>query len=358
MTKQKPALDRNKLKDKTFGSLFGIFIGDALGLPVETMGPIEIRHSFGYVDFYIRNKDHKWPGIAKRSPGTISDDSQLSLAIMDSLQRSQGYSITDLALSHVEAMDGKWGTPVGWGKSTRESVKRIKSKIFPSAEKLGAGNGTCMKISPLSIYCVYKTMNTSYGRFTNSFNASLFKKCREITELTHGNPMCIVAAYCQARMVIRGMQDEIPKTSRAISNLFIEDAEYAENKVISTEWHDEKRLSNRLKEILFGVDQVISPLTLTTPYVSQIICQEKSSFVYNSYPLVAYCISKYLPYRNFRHAILETINAGADADSNGSMVGAIIGATLGFHAIPPDLVKGLKNYKKLLVCSRNFEQNL
>lgn len=349
--------ERDTIRDKAFGCLFGVFIGDALGLPVETMGPNEIKMSFGYVDTFIRNQNHKFSSIAKRSGGTISDDSQLSLAIMSSITREHGYSLLDIKKAHVEALDGKWGTPLGWGRTTREAVEKMKANEVFSVSPDGAGNGTCMKIAPLSIYSVYRTMNTQHGKFTNSFNASLLKKCKEISELTHGHPMCIVAAYCQARMIIRGMQDEMPKTSKMIANLFIDDAEYAETQLSPT-WPDDKRLSIRLREILLGSYENVPTLSVNTPLISAFICTQQSSFVYNSFPLVAYCVSKYAPFRNFRYAVLETVNSGADADSNGSMVGAIIGAMLGFHEIPTEMVRGLKTHKELFLQARLFEQSI
>ncbi len=371
MTNLSQVLNRSRLKDKTLGSLFGVYIGDALGLPVETMSPFEIRHAFGYVNEYIQNKNHKFPSVGKRAPGTISDDSQLTLALMDSINRRQGYDVTDIATAHVEAYDGKWGKPVGWGGSTREAVENVRKKKFPTFSPLGAGNGTCMKVAPMAIYCVYKTLSTPHGRFTNSFNASLLKKCREITLISHGNPMCIVATYCQSRMIIRAMQDELPKTSKSIAKLFIGDAEYAEERLGTIGWHDDKRLSKRLSEILNGFPEcaedgypisahppIIEPLDMNTPDVSRLICTERSSFIYNSYPLVAYCVVKYAPFRNFQYAVTETVNAGADADSNASMVGAIMGACLGFHQIPPELIRGLRKYSMLVAETKKFEMSL
>lgn len=344
-------LNKEQLKDKMFGSLFGVFIGDAMGLPLETMGPKNIQLTFGYVNSYINNPHHKWTSIAKRSSGTVSDDTQLTLALMDSFTRSRGYDLIDIKKSHVEAFDGKWGTPIGWGKSTRNSVQRIRDNVVPTLEPNGAGNGVCMKIAPLAIYCVYKTMLTSHKRFTNSFNLSLLKKCKEITLITHEDPMCIIAAYCQSRAIIRSLQNELPKTSDALKRMFIHDAKLAEQ---HTGTHS--NLSDRLTDILIGTK--IDPINFSTTHVSSMICDEKSSYIYNSYPLVAYCVCKYSPLNNFRHAILETINAGADADSNAAMVGAIVGAQLGFHKIPVDMIKGLKPYKKLLINVRNFEQHL
>lgn len=346
-------LNRESLRDRTLGSLFGVFIGDALGLPVETMTPAAIKTKFGYVDRYISNKEHKFTSVAKCSPGTISDDSQLTLALIDAIANGKGYDLNRIAASHVEAWEGKWGKPIGWGNSTKDAVSKIKNRQYPTYAPDGGGNGPVMKISPLAIYCVYKTLGTPRGRFTNSFNAALLKKCKELSMLTHGYPMCIVAAYCQCRMIIRALQQELTGLdSLAIGRLFIDDAKYAEGRLNVT-WPDKKMLSSRLNLILD--DQ---HLRQTTGSVSEELCTSQGSFIWNSYPLVAYCFAKYAPYRNFRHAIVETINAGADADSNGAMVGAMIGALLGLHAIPMDMLRGLKKYSFLRQLVQNFEQAL
>ena len=341
-------MTRDDLKAKTAGTILGVAIGDALGLPCECKSPAGIRNLFGFVDRYVTNEFHGYREVAKRAPGTVSDDTQLTLAMLDSFTRKRGYDIKDIALAHVEAWEGRWGTPVGWGGSTREACQRIKAGEKETFSPKGAGNGTCMKIAPLSLYSVYKTIVTAQKRFTNSFNASLLKKCREITLLTHGDPRCIVAAYCQARMVIRAIQNEIPQVTGEIADLFLKDAQYAEAHLRS-EWPDNQPLSERMK-VFLAPEQFLRE----TELVSVDICSNHSSFVMNSYPLVAYCVSKYLPYRNFKHAVTMTVNAGADADSNGSMVGAIMGGWLGVYEIPSDLLSGVKIWREIYRCAKNF----
>jgi len=340
------SINENTLREQVLGCILGVAIGDAFGLPMECKSPAIIREMHGYVDDFISCKGHKFPSVAKRGSGTISDDTQLTLALMDSF--TKGYSIPDLKKAHVEAYEGKWGTPVGWGKSTRKAVDNIKKGITPTYVEDGAGNGTCMKIAPLSILYVYKCVYTHQGRFTNSYNASLLKRCREITQITHGDPRCIVAAYCQSRMVIRALQNELPEFTRQIARLFIADARYAEGRLQLPD--DVDLLSNRMSEFL-----IPDKFNLDTTVVSVQICQEQSSFVMNSYPLVAYCISKYIPYKNFKHAIAQTANAGADADSNAAMVGAIVGAQLGITGVT-DMVKGVRTWKMLLKQARQFEE--
>jgi ADP-ribosyl-[dinitrogen reductase] hydrolase len=349
------------LCNKMFGCLMGMFEGDAMGLPAECQSPLSIRNNLGYVDTMLPNKLHPFKSVASRPAGTISDDSQLTLALMDSLGR--GYDLDDIKKSHVAALDSKWGKPVGWGKSTRNAVTAIKNNEW-SPPTQGSGNGTVMKIAPLAIYSIMRCHTTSVGKYTNSFNASLFKKCREISELTHGDPRCTVATYCQARMIIRAFQQEftLPLMPLAIADLFIKDAEYAESK-LNVVWPQDGLLSNRMKEIMWTMTTGpfasisvggLSPLLLDTAYVSTQICVEHSSYIMNSYPLVAYCIAKYLPSRNFMRIVCETINAGGDADSNGAMAGAIAGALLGQSRVPLPLFKQIKNHEMLLAEMSRF----
>lgn len=304
---------------------------------MECKSPDIIRQKFGYVDQYVPNTLHNYKEVRKHPKGTWSDDMQLTLTLMDSIGRCKGYDLFDLRQAHIEALDGKWGEPVGWGSSTRNSVHRMKQGIADAAEPLGAGNGPVIKITPLAIYAVYQTIKHQVGRFTNSFNASLLKKCSEIALLTHGNPICFVAAYCQARMVIRAMQNEIPQHLQQIVKLFISDAQYAESKQNVAGLNE--CLSARFIEILMPEN-----FDLETRVVSKKICTSASAYVLNSYALVAYCVAKYLPYRNFSYAITQTINAGADADSNGSMVGAIMGAHLGIRFIPKHWLSGIRSH--------------
>jgi len=340
----------NALREKTLGCILGVAIGDAMGLPVECKSPAIIRENHGFIDDYISNKGHAYKSVTRRGPGTVSDDTQLTLALMDSFSRA-GYSIEDLRKAHVEAYEGKWGKPVGWGGTTRKSIQMIKDGQNPSYVEEGAGNGPCMKIAPLSILYVYKCSRSQHGKFTNSYNASLLKRCREITEISHGDPRCVVATYCQARMIVRTLQNEIPEFSRQIAKLFIEDALYAESRL---EFPDNMQLiSDRLSEFL-NQDM----FDLETGVVSVKICQAQSSFVMNSYPLVAYCACKYLPYKNFQYAVTHTVNAGADADSNGAMVGAMMGSYLGYTGIPLQLVKGMKQWKMVLREARKFEESI
>lgn len=355
MSIEQNKLDLTELKYRTYGCLWSVFIGDAGGLPVECKSPTQVRDLFGYITKYVTNKYHPYKNVAVQPAGTISDDGQLSLSIMCSLERKRSYDIDDIKKARIEAYQGMWGPPVGWGHSTKSSCENIINNITPTFVEGSAGNGPPIQITPLGIYSVYKTLRTPHKKFTNSFNHSLLKKCLEISRISHSDYACVVASYCQARMVIRAMQNETPKTTLGLAKLFIADAEFAENTLTLTykaPW-DTGLLSERLKQFccqeMFDMD---------VRYVSTKICHDHSSFIQNSYPLTAYCVCKYLPFNNFQFAFSEIISAGSDADSNASMALSVIGASLSYYSIPTHLIKSIKKYPFLMKMIQSFEQSL
>jgi ADP-ribosyl-[dinitrogen reductase] hydrolase len=56
--------------------------------------------------------------------------------------------------------------------------------------------------------------------------------------------------------------------------------------------------------------------------------------------------------------LLSTINAGGDADTTGSMVGALLGALHGWSAFSPEWRTGLEDVNRLEAEARAFAQRM
>ena len=68
-----------------------IAYGDAAGLPVEAMSAEQISENYGRITELQAPSDHPFfPGSAR---GTVSDDTQLSLAVARSLIKNNGFSL-------------------------------------------------------------------------------------------------------------------------------------------------------------------------------------------------------------------------------------------------------------------------
>jgi ADP-ribosylglycohydrolase len=113
------------------------------------------------------------------NPGIWSDDTQLTLAVMKALVRSNGFDINAIAQAHVEAYTA---TPDrtdkpgkrGWGGSTVDSMERIIGGVSPleSGTIDGPGNGVLMKMAGLVLWQhIRKTplleMYDQYDQLTN-----------------------------------------------------------------------------------------------------------------------------------------------------------------------------------------------
>jgi ADP-ribosylglycohydrolase len=74
-----------KRKTAAASLLFGVAVGDALGVPVE----FRLRGSF-------RVSGMRGYGTHNRPPGTWSDDTSLTLCLADSLSHSRGFAPDDM----------------------------------------------------------------------------------------------------------------------------------------------------------------------------------------------------------------------------------------------------------------------
>ena len=153
-----PASRKESIYNAACEVLPAIAYGDAAGLPVEGKPAECIRERYGRITELQAPSDHPFfPGSAC---GTVSDDTQLSLAVAESLIRTGGFSLKSLADEHIaayrQAPRTAEGVPCGWGGSTVKAVERMISGVPPreSGEKGKAGNGVVMKMAPLVVWQV------------------------------------------------------------------------------------------------------------------------------------------------------------------------------------------------------------
>lgn len=74
-------------EDQFLGSLLGVAIGDALGLPVDGMAPDVIRQKYGSFEGYLEIED---AGDGQPITGIISDKTEVVLCIVESLTTNDG----------------------------------------------------------------------------------------------------------------------------------------------------------------------------------------------------------------------------------------------------------------------------
>jgi ADP-ribosylglycohydrolase len=86
--------------------MLGVLIGDALGMPVETMSRalIGLLNDGAGVTDYMDPVQRRVTDTQHLKRGDYTDDWQLTSVVADSLSRCCGFNMADMAKSHIEAM--------------------------------------------------------------------------------------------------------------------------------------------------------------------------------------------------------------------------------------------------------------
>lgn len=177
---------------KLRGSMFGVAVADALGVPFEGISRREIKE----------NPCDKMEGYGThyQPAGTWSDDSSLTFCLAESL--CNGLDYRDIAQKFV-----KWRTEAYWsargkvfdiGNCTSAALERLSEGVEPILagvnEEFANGNGSLMRISPLIFY------------LHDSSDIDISRIVGEVCGITHGHVRSKLACEFYVRMGINLLQ--------------------------------------------------------------------------------------------------------------------------------------------------------
>lgn len=144
-------MDGNGEWKRALGALYGLAIGDALGMPTETLTRAEITDRYGEVTGFLPGTD----GRAWLPAGRVTDDTEQAMLVAGLLIEGRGHcdpqrlvsGLLDWELSKVAEGSGDL-----LGPSTRRALTAARSGV-PLAEcgRYGTTNGAAMRITPVGI---------------------------------------------------------------------------------------------------------------------------------------------------------------------------------------------------------------
>lgn len=347
-------------KDKVTGMFLGIAIGDALGMPVESFSPARILEKYpetgGRVDKYLDASGHKW--FDGRKPGTWTDDTQLSLAVARSLIEAKKFDIPSQVKHHIEAFTA---SADGWGRSTRNSLRRLANgtnwKV--SGEPGGNGNGIAMKISPLGIYVstLSKKMENILDLSRLSAPLALMTHISDVA-VCSGLSHTVATSYCYLSEPEDFDKKQFIDLVIAAANSGHEEyCAYSLGRFKKTGWELPEDKLEKLDEEGKLAEDIAKRFELLHQAdkfsVEEIIenCGAGSCYAYNSLP---FTYMFFLKNPTSIEPLYEVISAGGDTDSNGSMVGGLLGALNGASIFPEELVKSLDRVEEILSIADSF----
>lgn len=333
-------------RDKIQGMILGTAIGDSLGMPVETWGRERILKKYPNGIQKLEKPDgHKW--FSNESAGSITDDTQLTLAVMEGMINGNGFNLETIAESHVKAMKE---TTSGWGNTTRDSVRRLangvsykesgEAQILEDGNVSGIGNGVPMKIAPVAVLAIL-------GR-EKDFN----KKIIEFSCMTHYTKKSAYAALIHTNVLKNCLAT---KNYYDIYDNFFEPLDKLLKNILSLKVYSLDHLKD-FKEDEDSYFKLIKSLEKAKKMSFEDIAlkYKGSCYVYES---LGYTYAHWVKNHKTIDVLYDSINYGIDrndCDSNASMLGAMLGALHGVKIFPNHLISGLNDYERIMNLTNDF----
>jgi len=286
------------------GIIYGLAVGDALGKGAEFFPKDKVQQMYpqGLTDYsQIRNRS-LW------GKGEWTDDAAQMLCILDSLVEKGCVDSLNIARGFRQWADSD-GRGIG-----QQTFKILYAPDFlydpysaaahwwEKSKRTSAPNGAVMRTAVLGIWEFQQLERVA---------SNADKICR----ITHADPRCVascVAVSVAIACLLRGMS--LPDAIRSAE-------QYAEP--YSLDVKDFFRLAQH---------GTLSDL-----------CLDEAGAIGYTYKTMAAGLWALNHASTFEDGLIQIINEGGDADTNGAVAGALLGAKFGFSAIPHRLVTGLLN---------------
>lgn len=292
--------------------VMGVVVGDALGCPVQFESREEVaRHPITGMRGY---------GTFNLPAGSWTDDSSLTLALVESIRRTGTIDCTDIMDNFVKWLDDGAFTPYGHaydiGRGTMSAIRRYKRDRKPlkagNTDERSNGNGSLMRIMPAVLYCIDKGLS----------DGDAIDVIHKVGGLTHAHIRANIACglyYFMAAAIVCG---EGPLNECLRIGLGRGFAFY------------ERRLSDH--ENLQYYDRLRDLFAFAALPEEQI---QSSGYVVDALEGAVWALANA---DTFEKALLKVVNLGDDTDTVGAIAGGLAGLYYGCDAIPKEWLAALQ----------------
>ena len=332
-------MQTNNLQDKCRGSLIGGAIGDALGYAVEFSSLNAILKKYGEngIADYALNPD----GIAE-----FSDDTQMSLFTAEGLLNAVvgGKTFEKDVVPYISTAYEHWyytqgRAPLKMRKSWLTHIKVLWSRRAPGNTCMSAlqtislpkdapvinnskGCGGVMRVAPIGIF------SAAHPRLLDLEHAG---------DITHKHPLSTYSSMALAMIIADCIAHDNVDQEKfqfiVINRVF---------KLLGLYFKEETQLSELQKLVQQAIDFAVSDKTDTDA-----IRELGEGWVSEETLAIAvFSVMRYI--NNFEKCIRCAVNHDGDSDSTGAIAGNIIGAILGYSAIPQKYLINLEIHDVLL----------
>ncbi|MFY0406718.1 ADP-ribosylglycohydrolase family protein [Solicola sp. PLA-1-18] len=140
--------------DNALGAWWGLAVGDALGMPTQSMSRSAVAEDHGVVDRLLAPGPHQQ--IARGLPaGSVTDDTEQALllarVLLDGDGRVDPRALADALVAWERDVAARGSLDL-LGPSTKRAVEAVLAGVDPSeAGRHGATNGAAMRVLPVGV---------------------------------------------------------------------------------------------------------------------------------------------------------------------------------------------------------------
>jgi ADP-ribosyl-[dinitrogen reductase] hydrolase len=272
-------MSSEQLLNRALGAYLGFACGDALGATVEFMTPKQIQKRYGVHQDIVGGG---WLGL---EAGQVTDDTQMSLALGQTIIDHRGWNIQAVADNFVAWLESD---PPDIGNTCRRGITRYRDsgELFGLPRDDDAGNGACMRNLPV----VLATLNRP-----DYFSAWSLQQ----SHITHNNPLSNAATLTLGRIVSHLINSEDMDACKQEAGLLI--SQFGEFAYSS--------YSGKASGYIVDTVQTVLHYFFSTD--------------------------------SFESCLIATVNQGGDADTTGALAGMLAGGKYGVQQIPERWLKAL-----------------
>ncbi len=184
--------------DRALGALMGLAIGDALGMPTQSLTRAEVVSRFGSCLRWFERAPDDQPIAPGMAAGSVTDDTEQAVLLAGVLLDGDGSVDARLLADRLVAWELEMrarGSLDLLGPSTRRAIDALRAGgDLGTVGRSGTTNGAAMRIAPVGIAWVADDLD------------ALVEAVVEASRLTHDTSLALAAAAAVAAAVSAGVQ--------------------------------------------------------------------------------------------------------------------------------------------------------
>ena len=307
--------EKKKIYEKSADGIFGLIVGDALGLPVDLRSREYLRQS--------PVTDFESFGTYNQEAGTWSDSSSLTLCAAETL--ISRYSREALVEKFILWQDTGYWTPNG------ELVGKWNCAVKVLSEFRAEQRGEIPQESDSTNFPVTWILPFAYLLHDYPFDRRI-KTVQGLTSIFHSSLEEEIGAAIYVEYAVH-----------LLNGMGIREALVAVQETVSSYYRGHEGIE-KFSTILRG--KIIS------------LTEDDISASHDMVRFLTAVVWSILQNNSYRDSVLRAVNLGGDTDCLGAAVGGLAGIAYGYESIPPEWIAQLAGREKIEELITRFSERI